>query len=159
VVARLREAGVEEITVRPDEGVFSKAMVECLESLQVHFLLKVPDHHWVRRELGPMRRSAESPEITKDPALRMWSAGGTLYGARFLSLEWRRTEPGPDELFDRVRITQRSHVLTNLRDIHALTASGGPTTTAPPWSQRIKELPQLGAGRTAVDGLGGNALP
>jgi hypothetical protein len=157
LVARLREAGVEEITVRLDKGFFSKAMVECLGSLKVHFLLKVPDHHWVRRELGSMRRSAKSLEITKDPALRIWSAGGTLYGARLLSLEWRRTETGSEELFDRVRITQRSHVLTNLPGIHALTAWRAYNDGAVV-EQRIEELAQLGAGRTAVDDLGGNAL-
>ena len=39
-----------------------------------------------------MRRSRKSLAITTDPALAIWSASGPLYGARLLSLEWRRTE-------------------------------------------------------------------
>ena len=157
LVARLREAGVSDITVRLDKGFFSRAMVECLQELGVSFLLKVPDHHWVRGALGPMRRSAKSLEITRDPDLAIWSGSGTLYDARLLSLEWRRTEEAGRELFDSVRITQRSHVLTNLPGLHALTAwrmyNDGAVV-----EQRIEELAQLGAGRTAVNDLGGNAL-
>ena len=110
--------GLDEDLQEIEQAFFSKAMVDRLRSLEVHFLLKVPDHHRVRRELGPMRRFAKSLEITKDPALGIWSAGGrgTLYGARFLSLEWRRTESDPVEFFDRLRITQRS--LTNFPGIH-----------------------------------------
>lgn len=89
--------------------------------------------------------------------LAIWSGSGTLYDARLLSLEWRRTEEAGRELFDSVRITQRSHVLTNLPGLHALTAwrmyNDGAVV-----EQRIEELAQLGAGRTAVNDLGGNAL-
>ena len=51
LVHRLREAGVVDITVRPDTGFLSRAMVECLQDLGVSFLLRVPDHHWVRNAL------------------------------------------------------------------------------------------------------------
>jgi len=151
LVARLREAGVSDITVRLDKGFFSRAMVECLQDLGVSFLLKVPDHRWVRGALGPMHRSRKSLEITKDPALAIWSASGILYDTRLLSLEWRRTEDRGEELFERTRITQRSHVLTNLPGLRALSAwrayndgavveqriarswpSSGPV--APPWT-------------------------
>ena len=71
---------------------FGQAMVEYLQGLSVTFLLKVPDHHWVRGALGPMRLSRKSLEVTKDPAVAIWSAGGLLYETRLLSLEWRRTE-------------------------------------------------------------------
>ena len=157
LVHRLREAGVVDITVRLDKGFFSRAMVECLQDLGVSFLLKVPDHHWVRSALGPMRRSRKSLEITKDPALAIWSASGPLYGARLLSLEWRRTEDTGEELFERTRTTRRAHVLTNLPGLHALTAWRAYNDGAVV-EQRIEELAQLGAGRTAVDDLAGNAL-
>jgi len=157
LVARLREAGVEEITVRLDKGFFSRAMVECLERLAVRYVLKVRDHHWVRRELSGWRRSAKSQEITKDPTVSIWSSSGTLYGARLLSLEWRRTESAEEALFASEKIVQRAHVLTNIPGLHALTAwrfyNDGAVV-----EQRIEELSQLGAGRTAVDDLGGNAL-
>lgn len=68
-----------------------------------------------------MRRSAKRLEITSDPKLAIWSGSGTRYDARLLSLEWRRTEEAEDALFDPVRITQRSHVLTHLPGLHALT--------------------------------------
>jgi hypothetical protein len=88
LVGRLRDAGGERLTVRLDEGFFSWAMVECLESLGVHYLFKVPDCHWIRRELASWRRYHEGAVV----------------------------------------------------------------------EQRIEELVQFGAGRTAVDDLGGNAL-
>ena len=157
LVARLREAGVRDLTVRLDKGFFSRAMVECLEGLGVAYLLKVPDHHWVRDALGPKRRSLKSLEVTKDPDVAIWSASGILYDARLLSLEWRRTEVAEDELFERTRITQRSHVLTNLPGLRALTAWRAYNDGAVV-EQRIEELAQLGAGRTAVDDLGANAL-
>jgi hypothetical protein len=157
LVARLRDAGVQEITVRLDKGFFSRATVECLERLGVGYLLKVRDHDWVRRELASWRRSRKSQEITRDPAVWIWSSSGTLYGGRLLSLEWRRTETPEGALFSSERIVQRAHVLTNIPGLHALTAwrlyNDGAVV-----EQRIEELSQLGAGRTAVDDLGGNAL-
>jgi hypothetical protein len=157
LVARLRKGGVQDITVRLDKGFFSKATVECLSRLGVRYLLKVRDHHWVRRELSGWRRSAKSQEITKDPAVSIWSSSGTLYGARLLSLEWRRREKGEEELFASDVIVQRAHVLTNIPGLHALTAWRRYNQGAVV-EQRIEELGQLGAGRTAVDDLDGNAL-
>lgn len=157
LVARLREAGVEQITVRLDKGFFSRAVVECLEELGVHFLLKVRDHHWVRRELASWRRSRKSQEISKDPAVSIWSSSGTLYGARLLSLEWRRREKRDDELFATERVVQRAHVLTNIPGLHALTAWRAYNRAAVV-EQRIEELTQLGSGQTAIDHREGNAL-
>jgi hypothetical protein len=157
LVARLREAGVQEITVRLDKGFFSRATVECLQQLGVQFLLKVRDHHWVRRELGSWRRSLKSREITKDPAVSIWSSSGKLYGARLLSLEWRRIERSNEALFPTERVVQKAHVLTNIAGLHALTAWRAYNDGAVV-EQRIEELGQLGAGRTAVDDLHGNAL-
>ena len=108
--------------MRLDKGFFSRATVECLQDLGVQFLLKVRDHHWVRRELGSWRRSRKSREITKDPAVSICSSSGTLYGGRLLSLEWRRTERSHEALFATERIVQKAHVLTNIPGLHALTA-------------------------------------
>ncbi|MGH3927349.1 MAG: transposase, partial [Pseudonocardiaceae bacterium] len=151
LVARLREAGVAEITVRMDKGFFSRAMVDALEALGVSFLLKVPDHRWVRQRLGPRRHSE------KDGAI--WTAGGTLYGARLLSCEWRRAlEAERNGLgLDTYEVTQRAHVLTNVQGIHALTAWRRYNQGALV-EQRIAELGQLALGRTAIDHLDGNAL-
>ena len=53
LVARLRGAGVEDITVRLDKGFFSRRMVRTLERLGVSYLLKVPRHSWLRDRQGP----------------------------------------------------------------------------------------------------------
>jgi hypothetical protein len=157
LVTRLYAAGVEEITVRLDKGFFSRAMVECLSSLHVHFLLKVPNYRWVRRALGSSRPSAQSYEITRDEGTGIWSSSGELYGARLLSLEWRRTEKAEDQLLETYSVVQRAHVLTNIPGIQALTAWRAYNQGAVV-EQRIEELGQLGAGSTAVDDLEGNSL-
>lgn len=151
LVARLRDAGVSEITVRLDKGFFSRAMVHALQELGVFFLLKVPDYKWVRRRLGARRQSEKDPLI--------WTASGMLYDARLLSCEWRRplaTEQGTLRL-DTYEVTQRAHVLTNVEGIHALTAwrlyNHGAVV-----EQRIAELGQLAIGDTAIDHLEGNGL-
>jgi hypothetical protein len=115
LVKRLRSAGVEQITLRLDKGFWSRAMVEALEALEVSYLLKVPDQAWVRRSLG-FRRQSE-----KDP--RLWTAIGTMWGARLLSIEERVpiTDPGQLDL-ETYRVGKRAHVLTNIEGIHALTA-------------------------------------
>lgn len=151
LVGRLRAAGVTDITVRMDKGFFSRAMVQALYALDVSFLLKIPDHKWVRRCLGSRRRSEKDPSI--------WTATGTLYEARLLSCEWRRplsAEEGSLGL-ETYEVTQRAHVLTNLEGIHVITAwrlyNQGALV-----EQRIAELGQLAVGRTAIDHLDGNAL-
>jgi len=150
LVGQLRAAGVEQITVRLDKGFFSREMVEALEALSVCYVLKVPDHAWVRSRLSPYRRS------TKDPAL--WTASGTLYGARLLTTQQRREIAGPEELaLESHEVEKTAHVLTNVEGITALSAwrlyNQGALV-----EQRIEELGQLSVGATAVDDLGGNHL-
>lgn len=156
LVGRLRAAGVDEITLRLDKGFFSREMVEALDALDVAYYLKVPNFRWVRARLGTARRSS------KDPSL--WTRSGTLYSARLLSVEQREAvEDAPEgsrtlELdLESWRVRKRAHVLTNVEGIHALTAwrryNAGAVV-----EDRIKELGELGVGRTAVDDLGGNAL-
>jgi hypothetical protein len=138
-------------------------MVETLQGLGVRFVLKMPNQAWVRAQVGPFRPSA------KDPTL--WTATGTLYGARLCSVEHRlplhvRADAQGTLPLDTYVVPDggTAHVLTNLPGIHALTAwrryNAGAVV-----EQRIKECYQLGFGRTAIDGnallaaLGGLAYP
>lgn len=164
LVERLRQAGVQDITVRLDKGFFSKEMVSTLTELGVSFVLKVPDHKWVRRVLGGYRQSEKDTDL--------WTATGELYGVRLCSVERRRltgaatataTENAAENAaenelaLETYEVDRVSHVLTNIPGIHALTAwreyNRGTFV-----EQRIKELYQLGFGRTAVDDLSGNAI-
>lgn len=151
LVERLRDAGVADITVRLDKGFFSQDMVEALTDLQVRFFLKVPQHQWVLRRVGPWRHS--------DKDDRLWTATGSLYGARLLGCEWRLPRhPTEQELpLESYEIDRDAYVLTNDPSVHVLTAwriyNSGALV-----EQRIAELGQLAVGRTAVDDLGGNAL-
>jgi hypothetical protein len=152
IVRRLHALGVHDITVRMDKGFFSKDMVSALTDMNVRFLLKVPRYYWVRRELGAWRRSEKDD--------RIWTATGTLYGARLLACEWRVPiqQTSPDELaIDSYEIEQNAFVLTNDQGVHALTAwrTYNEGTLV---EQRIEELGQLAMGRTAIDDVGGNKL-
>lgn len=148
LVERLRSAGVRDITLRLDKGFFSKAMVLALEELGVSYFLKVPDWKWVRSALGPAMRSRKDRKL--------FSRSGTLYGARLLSVERRRRSV--DALgIESFEVRDRANVLTNVQGIQALSAwrryNAGAVV-----EDRIKEMGELGAGRTAVDDLGGNQL-
>lgn len=154
LVGRLRELGVTDLTVRLDKGFCSRAMVEQLQALDVGFVLKVPNQAWVRAELGAYRQSE------KDPTL--WTATGTLYGARLCSVEQRlplvgAPTPQGTLALDTYVVPDggTAHVLTNL-PVQALTAwrryNAGAVV-----EQRIKECYQLGFGRTAIDDRAGNA--
>jgi hypothetical protein len=156
LVGRLRQLGVTDVTVRLDKGFCSRAMVEALQALAVTFVLKVPNQAWVRAELGAYRPSE------KDPTL--WTATGTLYGARLCSVQQRLPLVAPATPQGMLPLETyvvpdggTAHVLTNLPGIHALTAwrryNAGAVV-----EQRIKECYQLGFGRTAIDDRDGNAL-
>ena len=141
LVGRLRGAGVEDLTVRLDKGFFGRKMVRTLEGLGVSFLIKVPRHRWLSNHRGSWRFSARGEAVFPDEDL--WTATGKLWGARLLTVQTtRRVE---------------SDGATNIDGIHALTAwrryNAGAVV-----EQRIEELVQLSAGRTAVDDRGGNAL-
>lgn len=151
IVSRLRSLGVHDITVRMDKGFFSKDMVAALTDMDVRYFLKVPRHHWVKRELGAWRRS--------DKDDRIWTATGTLHGARLLACEWRvAIQASPDELLlNSYKVDRDAFVLTNDPGVHALTAWRTYNEGALV-EQRIEELGQLALGRTAVDDIGGNKL-
>jgi hypothetical protein len=152
IVARLRDLGVHDITVRMDKGFFSKDMVEALNDMDVRFFLKVPRHTWVRRAAGTWRASA------KDTSL--WTASGELYGVRLLACEWRTATAADDEgelALDSYTVERDAFILTNDPTVHALTAWRTYNQGALV-EQRIEELSQLAVGRTAVDDTGGNKL-
>ena len=157
LVGRLTSAGVGDITVRLDKGFFSQKIVRALEELGVSFLLKVPRHRWLDGHRGPWRYSKKGDAIFAGE--KLWSATGSLWDARLLTIQTRKpveTEEGMLEL-DTYEVGHQADVLTNIPGIHALTAwrryNGGAVV-----EQRIEELAQLSAGKTAVDDLGGNAL-
>lgn len=158
LVGWLKEAGVQRITVRLDKGFFARRMVETLERLEVFYLLKLPNHTFVREALGPWRHSKRGTGIFPK-AETVLSATGTLWDARLLSLQGRRplAEAEGTLALDTYEVTEIAHVLTNVPGIHALTAwrryNAGAVV-----EQRIEELGQLSVGRTAVDDVDGNAL-
>jgi len=158
LIERLREAGVEEITVRLDKGFFSKELPRRLDRLGVHFFLKVPNHGWLRDHRGPWRLNGRAQGAFSE-AEEVYSAAGELWGFRLVGLQGRRplkAEEGTLEL-DTYEVTDTAHILTNVPGIHALTAwrryNAGAVV-----EQRIKEFGQLSAGQTAIDDLDGNRL-
>ena len=156
LVGRLRAAGVDDITVRLDKGFFSRKMVRTLERLEVSFLLKVPRHGWLKAHRGHWRFSAKGEAVF--PGEELWTATGTLRGVRLLTVQTTRPVEGEGMLaLGDYEVLRQADVLTNIGGIHALTAwhlyNKGAVV-----EQRIEELAQLSAGRTAVDDLGGNAL-
>ena len=131
-------------------------MVRTLERLDVSFLLKVPRHGWLDSHRGPWRFSAKGEAVF--PGEDLWTATGTLWDVRLLTVQTTRPMEG-DGMLDlgADEVLRQADVLTNIGGIHALTAwrlyNKGAVV-----EQRIEELAQLSAGRTAVDDLGGNAL-
>lgn len=92
------------------------------------------------------------------PGEDVWTATGTLWGARPLTVQ--STRPIDEEgMLDvnTYEVLRQADVLTNIEGIHALTGwrlyNKGAVV-----EQRIEELVQLSAGRTAVDDLDDNAL-
>jgi hypothetical protein len=113
LVARLRAAGVADITVRLDKGFFSRSMVRTLEALEVGFVLKIPAHGWLQDHHGPWRRSAKGADVF--PGHELWTTSGTLWGARLLSIQTRRPLQGEDTLdLDTYETALTAHVLTNI---------------------------------------------
>ncbi len=156
LVGRLRGAGVEDLTVRLDKGFFGRKMVRTLEGLGVSFLIKVPRHRWLSNHRGSWRFSAKGEAVF--PGEDLWTATGNLWGARLLTVQTTRPVESDGALaLDTYEVLRQADVLTNIDGIHALTAWRRYNQGAVV-EQRIEELAQLSAGRTAVDDRGGNAL-
>ena len=158
LVERLREAGVQEVTLRADKGFFSKEMPRRLDRLGVRFFLKVPNHRWLRDHRERWRLNGRA-EGAFSGAEKVYSATGELWGFRLLALQGRRPmeEDGPTLKLGTYEVTDTAHILTNVPGIHALTAwrcyNAGAVV-----EQRIEELGQLSVGQTAVDNRDGNRL-
>ena len=156
LVARLREAGVRRIAVRLDKGFFSRSIARRMEELGISYPLKVPRHAW----LGGFRGAWETAARDEAGDRELRTASGELWGTRLLSVE-RRRRIGPEEgELDLAawETTTSADVPTDIEGIgpvEAWRAYNAGTVV----EQRIGELGQLSAGRTAVDDLGGNALP
>jgi hypothetical protein len=151
LVAWLRSAGVEEITVRLDKGFFSQAMAQHLEKLGVKYVLKVQESQTMQERKGAFVQSEQEP--------RFWSSEGQSWGFRLLSVEEREkvgAAEGELEL-ETYKMVKRATMLTNIEGIDAYEAwalyNAGAVV-----EHRIEELTQLSVGRTAVDDLDGNAL-
>ena len=156
LVGRLTSAGVGDITVRLDKGFFSQKIVRALEELGVSFLLKIPRHGWLEGCRGRWRRSEKGEAIFAGEEL--WTATGSLWDVRLLTIQTRKPVETRGMLeLDTYDVQLQADVLTNIEGIQALTAwrryNDGAVV-----EQRIKELAQLSAGKTAVNHLGGNAL-
>ena len=156
LVDRLRGAGVRDITVRLDKGFFSRRIVARMEELGVSYPLKVPRHRW----LDGFRGSWETADRDEDGGREPRAASGELWGTRLLSVQRRkRVVPGEGELDLGAWETEMSaDVLTDIPDLGPVEAWRAYNAGAVV-ERRIGELGQLSAGRTAVDDLGGNALP
>ena len=120
------------------------------------FLIKVPRHRWLASHRGSWRFSARGEAIF--PGEDLWTASGRLWGARLLTIQTTRPLESDGALaLDTYEVLGQADALTNIGGIHALTAwrryNAGAVV-----EQRIEELAQLSAGRTAVDDVGGNAL-
>ena len=151
LVAWLRAAGVEEITVRLDKGFFSKAMAQHLEALGVKYVLKVQESEPMQARKGTFVQSGQEPGF--------WSSEGQSWGFRLLSVEERQKRGAAEgELeLETYELVKRATMLTNIEGIDAYQAWALYNEGAVV-EHRIEELTQLSVGRTAVDDLGGNAL-
>ena len=88
LVGQLRAAGVQEITVRLDKGFFSREMVRGAGGARRLLRAQGP-----RPRAGCGAGSRPIAARQKDPSL--WTASGTLYGARLLTTQQRREIAGP----------------------------------------------------------------
>ena len=154
LVVRLRDAGVQEITLRADKGFFSKELPCRLDRLGVRFSLKLPHHRWLQDHRERWRLNGRA-EGAFSGAQKVYSSPGELWGFRLLALQGRRsmTEDGPTLKLDTYEVTDTAHILTNVPGIHVL----------PGWRRYnagavIEQLGQLSVGQTAVDDRDGNRL-
>ena len=119
------------------------------------FLLKIPRHRWLDAHRSDWRFSARSEAVFAGEDL--WTATGTLWGARLLTVQTTRPVEGDGELeLGDYEVLRQADVLTNIAGIHALTAwrlyNRGAVV-----EQRIEELAQLSAG-AFLPGLAAGAV-
>ena len=149
LVAWLRAQGVEQILVRLDKGYFKVAVIEKLKSLGVSFVMKMQESNTLQRYKGLFSPSAEDP--------RLEVSEGERWGVRMLCVRQMEAPPKGELALGRVVIEDQATILTNIPSIDPITAWRMYNQGAQV-EHRIEEMGQLGAGRTAVDDLGGNHL-
>ncbi len=149
LVAWLRAQGVKQILVRLDKGYFKVAVIEKLKSLGVSFVMKMQESNTLQRYKGPFSPSAEDP--------RLEVSEGERWGVRMLCVRQMEAAPEGELALGRVVIEDQATILTNIASIDPITAWRMYNQGAQV-EHRIEEMGQLGAGRTAVDDLGGNHL-
>jgi hypothetical protein len=149
LVTWLRAQGVERILVRLDKGFFKVAIIEKLQALGVEFVLKMQESNTLQRYRGSFTVSAEDPELEV--------AEGARWNTRLLSVRRRESAPEGELDLGRVVVTKNLTIITNVPQIDPLTAWRMYNQGAQV-EHRIEEMGQVGAGRAAVDDLGGNAL-
>ena len=149
VVRWLRGQGVERILVRLDKGFFRVSIIKKLLELKVDFVLKMQESNTLQCFKGAFREYA--------PDRRLMVAEGRRWGVRMLCVRQREEAPAGELALGHVVLKQQSTILTNLEGIDAVTAwrmyNQGALV-----EHRIEEMGQIGAGRTAVDDIGGNHL-
>jgi hypothetical protein len=149
LVAWLRAQGVEQILVRLDKGYFKVDAIEKLKSLGVSFVMKMQESNTLQRYKGPFSPSAEDP--------RLEVSEGERWGIRMLCVRETAAAPKGELALGRVVVEEQATVLTNIASIDPITAWRMYNQGAQV-EHRIEEMGQIGAGRTAVDHLGGNHL-
>lgn len=104
---------MRDTTVRLDKGFFSRSMVRTLERLEVCFLLKVRRHRWLDARRGHWRFSARGEAVF--PGEDVWTATGTLWGARLLTVQSTRPidEEGMLDI-NAYEVLRQADVLTNI---------------------------------------------
>jgi len=149
LVTWLRDQGVKQILVRLDKGYFKVAVIEKLKSLGVSFVMKMQESNTLQRYKGPFSASVEDP--------RLEVSEGERWGVRMLCVRQMEAAPKGELALGRVVIKDQATILTNIPSIDPITAWRMYNQGAQV-EHRIEEMGQLGAGRTAVDDLGGNGL-
>jgi hypothetical protein len=125
------------------------AVIEKLKSLGVNFVMKMQESNTLQRYKGPFSPSAEDP--------RLEVSEGERWGVRMLCVRQMEAAPKGELALGRVVIKDQATILTNIASIDSITAWRMYNQGAQV-EHRIEEMGQLGAGRTAVDDLGGNHL-
>ena len=149
LVPWLRAQGVRRILVRLDKGFFKVAILEKLLELGVDFVVKMQESNTLQKYKGPFTPSPEAPGLEV--------AEGNRWGVRLLSVRECEKPPEGELELGYVVLKQQLTVLSNLEDVDPLTAWRMYNQGARV-EHRIEEMGQIGAGRTAVDDIGGNHL-
>lgn len=126
------------------------------QALEVAYLLKIPNHAFVRDRLGTWRPSTGADGILLAGRGNVDKLGAAVGRPARVARGAAAAGGGRGTLaLDTYNVTETADVPTNIAGIHALTAWRVFNAVV---EQRIEELGQLAVGQTAVDEVGGNRL-